>query len=168
MIALLSFLWKFGRCNSGTATLEAVLVMPVAIILMAGGVEFGQLFSTYGTAAKSMRDATRYLARVPQAHICDNWALKNAKDLAVYGKLNPTNADQPLIPGWTPANVSTSNSGGSSPLILVSPNCPPANSPFITIELSAAVPYTGSMFGVIGLSNAWTLNVKHQERSIGE
>ncbi len=168
MIAILDFLRKFVRCNSGTATLEGAFIVPVAIVLMAGGVEFGQLFSTYGTAAKSMRDATRYLARVPEAHICDNWALNNARDLAVYGKLNPTKADQPLIPNWTPKNVSTSISGESSSLRLVSPNCPPAKNSFIAIELSAAVPYAGSMFGVIGLANGWTLNVKHQERSIGE
>jgi hypothetical protein len=168
MKAILGSMYKFLRCNSGTATLEGALVIPVATMLMAGAVEFGQLFSIYGTAAKSMRDATRYLARVPQAHICDNWALNNAKDLAVYGKLNPTNADQPLIPNWTPEYISSSNSGESSSLILVSPNCPSADSSFMIIELSAAVPYAGSMFGVIRLSNTWTLNVKHQERSIGE
>ncbi len=166
MIAILDFLRKFVRCNSGTATLEGALIVPVAIVLMAGGVEFGQLFSTYGTAAKSMRDATRYLARVPQAHICDSWSLHNALNLAVYGTL--TNTGQPLIPNWTPTNISTSNSSITSSLTLVSPSCPPDNSSFVTIELRAAVPYTGFMFGAIGLSNIWTLNVKHQERSIGE
>jgi len=30
------------------------------------------------------------------------------------------------------------------------------------------VPYTGFMFTVVGLSNAWTLSVQHQEPSIGE
>jgi Flp pilus assembly protein TadG len=166
MMSLLGLLRELVRCNSGTAALEGAIIVPVAISLMAGGVEFGQLFSTYGTAAKSMRDATRYLARVPQAHICDNWALNNALNLAVYGTL--TNTDQPLIPNWTPTNISTSNARIQSSLTLVSPSCPPDNSSFITIELRAAVPYTGFMFGAIGLSNTWTLNVKHQERSIGE
>jgi hypothetical protein len=129
--------------------------MPVAIILMAGGVEFGRLFSTYGTAAKSMRDAARYLARVPQDHICD-WGLNNAKNLAMYGTL--TNSGQPLIPGWTDAGTVT----------LQSPGCGGALTDPIIIELRAAVPYSGFMFGAIGLSNNWTLNVKHQERSIGE
>jgi Flp pilus assembly protein TadG len=165
-MSLVGFLQQLVRCTSGAAALETALVLPVAIILMAGGVEFGQLFSVYGTAAKSMRDATRYLARVPQANICDTWALNNAKNLAVYGTLDSKNAT-PLIPGWTPENVCTSPNPCTSTtgglLTLVSPSCPPANSSFITIELSAAVPYTG-----IGLSNSWTINVKHQERSIGE
>jgi Flp pilus assembly protein TadG len=172
MMSLVGLLRQLACCISGAAALEAALVLPVAIILMAGGVEFGQLFSVYGTAAKSMRDATRYLARVPQASICDTWALNNAKNLAVYGTLDSKDAT-PLIPGWTPEDVCTNlkpctsmTDGGL--LTLVSPSCPVATSSFITIELSAAVPYTGLMFGTIGLSNAWTINVKHQERSIGE
>jgi len=165
---LLRVVQQLAHCVSGAATLEAAIILPVAIALMAGGVEFGQLFSVYGTAAKSVRDATRYLARVPQAHICDHWALNNAKDLAVYGRLSPTSADQPLISNWAPENVSIGNSGGSSSLTLASPNCLSVNSPVMIIELRAAVPYAGFMFGVIGLSNTWTLNVKHQERSIGE
>jgi TadE-like protein len=168
---LLGFLQQLVRCISGAAALEAAMVLPVAIILMVGGVEFGQLFSVYGTAAKSVRDATRYLARVPQANICDKWVLNNAKNLAVYGTLDSTDA-KPLIPGWAPEDVCTnsnpcaSTTGGM--ITLESPRCPPANGSFITIELSAAVPYTGTMFEAIGLSNAWTINVKHQERSVGE
>ena len=224
-MSLLGCLRPLVRCTSGAAALEAAMVIPVAIVLMAGGVEFGRLFTLYGTAAKSVRDATRYLARVPQANICDNWALNNAKNLAVYGTLDSTNAN-PLIPGWAPENVCTSlkpcmNTVGGL-LTLVSPSCPPANAnaerdqehpvqpemcegtgtnsetdgstdpmaeeavpclyqehyrrlggahnytSFITIELSAAVPYTRIMFGAIGLSNSWAINVKHQERSIGE
>jgi Flp pilus assembly protein TadG len=170
-MSLLGFLQQLVRCISGAAALEAALILPVAIALMAGGVEFGQLFSVYGTAAKSVRAATRYLARVPQANICDKWALNNAKNLAVYGTLDSTNAN-PLIPGWTPENVCTSSNPCMSTigglLTLVSPLCPPANNSFTTIELSAAVPYTGIMFGAAGLSNFWTIKVKHQERSVGE
>jgi hypothetical protein len=170
-MSVLGFLQQLVRCISGAAALEAAIVLPVAIVLMAGGVEFGRLFSVYGTAAKSVRSAARYVARVPQANICDKWVLNNAKNLAIYGTLDSTDA-KPLIPGWTPENVCTnlnpcmSRVGGL--VTLVSPHCPPANSSFTTIEVSATVPYTGLMFGVIGLSNSWTINVRHQERSIGE
>jgi hypothetical protein len=139
------------RCTSGTATLEGAIVIPVAISLMAGGVEFGQLFSAYGTAEKSMRDAARYLARVPQTGIC-TWGRQNARNLALYGNLSGTG--NPLIPTWTdPTTVD------------VYPSCPP---PSDVIDLRANVPYTGLMFGAIGLSNVWTLYAKHQERFIGE
>ena len=163
----LRFLRELARCTSGSAVLEGALVVPVAIVLMAGGVEFGRLFSAYGTANKSMRDAARYLARVPDkdsggtltiANIC-GWGLDNAKNLAMYGKMNPTTGvDQPVIPGWTDPTTIT----------LQSPNCGAAPAEPIIIDLRAAVPYSGFMFTVVGLSNTWTLSVKHQERSIGE
>jgi len=154
---LLDILRRLVRCTSGTAAIEGAIVVPVAILLMAGGVEFGRLFLAYGTAGKSMRDATRYLARVPQAYIC-GWGLTNAQNLAVYGKINPTNSDQPLLPNWTTSTVtlqspSSCNGTPTDPLV---------------IQLNAAVPYSGFMFNAIGLSNAWTLNVEHEERSIGE
>jgi Flp pilus assembly protein TadG len=160
----LRFFRELARCTSGSAVLEGALVVPVAITLMAGGVEFGRIFSAYGTANKSMRDAARYLARVPDkdsggnattANIC-GWGLTNAKNLAMYGKLNANPAtDTPLIPGWTDPNSIT----------LQSPSC---GTPSDIIDLRAAVPYSGFMFSVVGLSNTWTLSVKHQERSIGE
>jgi TadE-like protein len=158
MSSLPDFLRRILRCTCGTATLEGALIVPIAISLMAGGVEFGQLFSAYGTAAKSMRSATRYLARIPRDQIC-GWGLVNARNLAVYGTVNPTNTTQPLIPHWVPSNVT---------LQLQPPGCPPGNADFVMIELRAAIPYSGSMFGAIGLANTWTLNVRHQERSIGE
>jgi Flp pilus assembly protein TadG len=164
---LLRFFRELARCTSGSAVLEGALVVPVAIILMAGGVEFGRLFSAYGTANKSMRDAARYLARVPDkdasgnltsAYIC-GWGLTNAKDLAMYGKMNPNIAlDPPLIPGWTDSNTVT----------LQSPACGGAIAEPVIIDLRAAVPYSGFMFNVVGLSNSWTLSVGHQEPAIGE
>ena len=58
---MFDLLRRLAGCTSGAATLEAAIVLPVAISLMVGGVEFGNLFLTYGTAAKSVRDAARYL-----------------------------------------------------------------------------------------------------------
>jgi hypothetical protein len=136
--------------------LEAVLIMPIAISLMAGGIEFGRVLSSYATADKSMRDAARYLARVPEASIC-GWGLTNAQNLAVYGKLNPSGGDPPLIPGWGVGNVT-----------LQSPNCGAGLVAPVIIELRAAVPYTVVMLSAVGLSNSVTLRVKHQERHIGE
>ncbi len=154
-MSLLALLRRLARCTSGTAALEGALVLPVAISLMAGGVEFGRIFSAYGTAEKSMRDAARYLARVakpPQGDVC-GWGLTNARNLAVYGILNPSNTDQPLIPNWTTGTVTLQGVDCNNPSI---------------IDLRAAVPYTGVMFSAIGLPNAWTMNVKHQELWIGE
>lgn len=155
MIPLLSLLLRLARCSSGTASLESIIILPVAISLMAGGVEFGRIYTTASTADKSMRSAARYLARVPSTGtaICD-WGLTNAKNLAVYGNLAGTGS--PLIPGWSTANVT-----------LQQPSSCPATSPII-IQLQASVPFTAVMLSAIGLANSFTFHVQHEERSIGE
>jgi Flp pilus assembly protein TadG len=152
---MFSILLKLARCTSGTATLEGIIVLPLAISLMAGGVEFGRIFAAYGTADKSMRDAARYLARVPRSAVND-WGLADARNLAVYGKLNPADTDQPLIPGWTTDTVTCSTCAD-----VVADNTD-------VIHLQAAVSYTVLMLSVVGLPNAYTLSVQHEERFIGE
>ena len=62
-----NFLRKVALCERGTASLEAVIVLPVAISLMAGGIEFGRILSASATVDKSMRGAVRYLTQVPEA-----------------------------------------------------------------------------------------------------
>ena len=156
MTSLLNLLLRLARCTSGTAALEGALVMPVAIALMAGGVEFGRVYSTASTADKSMRDAARYLARVPAGAIC-GWGLTNAKTLAVYGKLTVGAGDKPLINGWSASNVTLQQPS----------DCSALPDPTI-IQLKATVPFTALMLSAVGLSNTITLNSQHEERWIGE
>jgi Flp pilus assembly protein TadG len=156
MCSLWQFFKRFARCTSGTASIEAIIILPLALSLMAGGVEFGRIFSAYATADKAMRDAARYLARVPQSAIC-GWGFTNAQNLAVYGKLNPSLSDEPLISGWTPATVTR-----TSPA-----SCAALSDP-VVVELAADVPFSVNMLSVVGLPSSFTLHVTHQERHIGE
>jgi Flp pilus assembly protein TadG len=142
------------RSEAGTATIEGIIVMPLAISLMVGGVEFGRIFSAYSTADKSMRSAGRYLARVPPAAIC-SWGSANARNLAVYGQT--FNTGSPLLPGWTTGTVT-----------LVRPDCGAGFADPLVIELRAAIPFTLQMLDAFGFSNTVTLNVRHEERHIGE
>lgn len=162
MTLLLNLLLRLVRCTSGTATLEGALVIPVAISLMAGGVEFGRVYSTASTADKSMRDAARYLARVCDPNftggcisataVC-GWGLTNAKNLAVYGNLSGTG--NPLITGWSLSNITLQQPTDCSTLPTI-------------IQLKATVPFTATMLSAVGLSNTITMNVQHEERWIGE
>src|SRR5262245_5506732 len=116
MTAFLTPLVQLARCTSAAASLEAALMMPLAISLMAGGTDFGRAYSVASTADKSMRAAARYLARMPcdaaalgactsATAIC-GWGFTNARNLAVYGKLTVAAGDQPLIANWSTGNVS--------------------------------------------------------------
>src|SRR5438046_797898 len=103
------FILDLASCECGTAAMEAVIVLPIAISLMAGGIEFGRIISAHSTADKALHGAARYLARVPAAAVCD-WGRPIAQNIAVYGKT--TNTGSPLIPGMTTAQVT-----------LASPDC---------------------------------------------
>jgi Flp pilus assembly protein TadG len=162
MTSPLNLLLRLIRCTSGAAALEGALVMPVAISLMAGGVEFGRAYSASSTADKSMRDAARYLARVCDpgstggctgaTAVC-GWGLTKAKNLAVYGNIAGTGT--PLIHGWSTSNVTLQQPSDCSTLPTI-------------IQLKATVPFTSIMLSAVGLSNSITMHVQHEERWIGE
>jgi Flp pilus assembly protein TadG len=148
----MNFLRRLLHCESGTASIETIVVLPLAISLMAGGVEFGQVWSEWGTANKSIRDATRYLARLDYNSICD-WGKDNAKKITVYGTIDGATA---LISGWTTADVT-----------LASPDCTSAPASAYSIQMQATVPYTGTMLPLIGMSNSFTFTVTHEEPQVG-
>jgi Flp pilus assembly protein TadG len=151
---MFDLLRRLAGCTSGAAMLEAAIVIPVAISLMVGGIEFGNLFLKYGTAAKSVRDAARYLARAPIANLCSEpGGLTIAKNLAIYGNASVTGV--PLIP---PSSVIT----------LPGTDC--ANPTYVTVQ--AEVPYTllmfsGIPFTSISFSSPRKTTVTHTELYIG-
>src|SRR3974377_721518 len=130
MRSLFKFPLRLARCSSGSSLVEMTIILPVAISLMAGGVDFGWWVSTQATGSKSVRDAARYLATLPTSiSVCSNaQAVTNAQSLAVYGKLGGVDGtDTPLVPGWqmnggTNNNVTISCSD-SDPV-----SCPPVTS----------------------------------------
>jgi Flp pilus assembly protein TadG len=152
MKSLTDIVRRFRRCTSGTAMIEAAILMPVMVIFMVGVADFGRVYGTLATAQKSMRDATRYLTLLPPSAVC-GWGLTNAKNLAVYG--NVTGTGSPLITGWTTSNVTME----------VPTSC--TTNPGV-IRLSTDVPFTAIMWSVLGFSNSITLNTKHEERWIGQ
>ena len=157
---LINLLQRVLRCSSGSALLEATIVMPLIVSLMAGGVDFGLIMSTQATAKKSVRAAARYLATVPPTAVC-TWGLAKAQNMAVYGKINPiSGVDAPLIAGW-------STNGGPNNYVQLGPDTNCAN-PSV-IQLQASAPYNSIFLSTI-LPNVtlWTLSVEHEERYVGE
>jgi Flp pilus assembly protein TadG len=155
MTSLVEFLFRFARCSSGSALVETAIILPIMISLMVGGVDFGMAFSAHATVGKSVRDAARYLGSLPPSAACSTWAIANAKNLAVFGKLSPSPDDSALISGWqtdggTGNNVSVDCSTPS--VVIVS-----AEAPYRTLMLGAVLPRIGTM----------TLSAQHEEQSIG-
>jgi Flp pilus assembly protein TadG len=155
MTSLVEFLPRLARCSSGSAMVETTVILPIIISLMVGGVDFGMAFSAHATVGKSVRAAARYLGSLPRMAACSTWAIANAKNLAVFGKLNPGAGDSALISGWqteggTDNNVSVDCSTPS--IIIMS-----AKAPYNTLMLGALLPGIGTI----------TLSAQHEEQSIG-
>jgi Flp pilus assembly protein TadG len=133
------------RCTSGSALVEMTIVVPVAIALMAGAVDFGMAFSTQASLGKAARDAARYLAGLPTGAYCQNWAVTNAKSLVAN-----------IIPSAT-ASVDCSP-----------PNCPqnPPNQKCVTV--TATFPYKSLILaGFLPIASQYILSAQHEEIQVG-
>jgi TadE-like protein len=162
MRSLIKSLVQLARCSSGGALVESTLILPIAISLMFGGVDFGWGFTTWATGQKSVRDAARYLGNLPGALVgtgtpptwsgdCPGWAKTNAKNLAVYGNIAGTGSA--LVTGWQV-------SGGSNNNVSVDCSTP-------AIVVSAKFPYSPLFLaGFMPLGSTVTLSAQHTERAV--
>ena len=161
MKVVIKFFHRLGNCTSGSSLVEMAIVVPVAISLMVGGVDFGLALSTQATLSKSVRGAARYMASLPTSMIdpvtgnavkvyCSDWAIAKTHNLVVYGSFSATG--NPLIPGWT-------TNGGT-----VSINC---STPVTTVQ--AQFPYRSIMLATfLPVASTFTLSTQHDEAQVGQ
>ena len=161
---------RFRTDRRGTSVLEMTVLAPFLLLIALGVIEFGRALQHYHTINKSMRDAARFLARVPitcaappstSCTIDDPNDLTRARNLALTGY--PTGT-QWLLNYWTDlTTVSVTitpfdNSGGT---YRGQPNMP-------RIEVRAQVPFQDFGFlGFFGLDPI-TFDVRHTQLHIGE
>jgi Flp pilus assembly protein TadG len=149
MRALFKFSCQFARNSSGNALVEMTIVVPIAISLMVGGVDFGLGLLTQATAAKSVRDASRYLGSL-RASECTS-QIASAQNLAVYGNLAGTG--NALVPNW-------SASGGPNNHVDITCGS--------TIIVSAKFPYTSIILATfLPIQSTYTLRTEHEEPQVG-
>jgi TadE-like protein len=160
MRLLFKFLLRLAHCSSGSAMVEMAIVTPVAISLLAGGVDFGMALSTQATGSKSVRGAARYLANSNVGCPLPSWAVQNAQNLAVFGKLSPGAGDSALIPGWQPLDV--------RPTCDPTLGCTSAPPPAHPITVTATFPYSSLILATfLPIASTYTLRTQHQECQVG-
>ena len=101
--------FAFLKREEGGTVAELAIIVPFLAIMLAGVTEFGRLFQSYTTLAKSTRTAARYLSN----HPFDASNQTKAKNLAACGKLTCGVNDTALLPGLTPGNVCIESTGGA-------------------------------------------------------
>lgn len=153
---------RFLKDRKGAALVEFSLLAPVLILLMCGMAEFANAMRQYHIMEKGVRDAGRYLARVPMTGCTVNGsAVTTARNLALTGR---TSGGTNLLDSWTDPNTVTvavaqcvDNSGGA---YRGYPQMP-------VLEVTARAPYADlGMLTVLGFG-AITLEVRHQQLWIG-
>ncbi len=94
------------RRQRGVASVEfALLIVPLLMVAF-GVLEYGRLLYHYDTVVKSARSAARLIAqRNPDEPSSYTTALSEARCLAVYGVLQCTQNQEPLVPGLQLSDV---------------------------------------------------------------
>lgn len=143
----------------GSVLLETALVMPIALILFVGVIDFGRAYYTLAVAQKSVRAAVRYLTTLPPSGLCasagavNGWGVDKSKNLALYGNLAGSGSVR--IPGWSSTNFTITSSA-----------CPVAAG--ATIHVNATVPFTALTWGYLGLPKTMTMVTDYEGKWIGQ
>lgn len=164
-------LWTHNllRDRRGTSIIEMTLLTPLLISLGLGIAESGRAFQHHHVMNKAMRDAARFLARVPVtcASGATTGTVDNAADVTMAKNLALNGAPAggtPRVSYWTdPASITVQvdcfdNSAGTyrgQPGI-----------PLITVSASVAYNDLGFL-DALGLST-WTFTARHQQLHVGE
>jgi Flp pilus assembly protein TadG len=154
---------RFFKDRDGAALVEFSLAAPLLIFLMCGMAEFANVMRQYHVMEKGVRDAGRYLARVPMTGCTVNGsAVTAARNLAVTGR---TSGGTALLPNWADVNtVSVSvaecfnNADGAYR----------GHAEVPVIQVQASAPYVDlGLLTIIGVG-AINLEATHQQIWIGE
>lgn len=95
------------RARGGTAAVEFAMVLPLLALMLFGTIDIGRLLMDYQLVSKTMRDATRLLARSGFDDIgltctgvdATKQKVIDAKNLALKGTITATDAN--LLGYWT-------------------------------------------------------------------
>lgn len=148
------------RDRRGTAIVETAIMLPLVTLLLFGLVEAGRALQHQHALNKSVRDAARYLARIPlacPATADTGWASAkvNAQNLALTGRLT---GGTPIIANWTAGTFT-----------IADPVCETwAGRSVQVISVTADAAYQDIGFlHVIGVS-PFRIGAAHQQVHIGE
>ncbi len=115
------------RRQTGVAMIEMVIVTPVLLMLVLGVSELGNAFMQQNTLNKSVRDGARQVAALALLGTTGTVLLTpvliaDARNLVVYGIVNPPAGASPRLPALSVGQVSVSVSDAVNNLVTVQAN----------------------------------------------
>ncbi|HVL71746.1 MAG TPA: TadE/TadG family type IV pilus assembly protein [Beijerinckiaceae bacterium] len=153
---------SIARDERGVAAVEAALTLPFLLLLGIALAEFGTAFYQTQLVQTGLRDAGRYLSRVPDLAAAED----AARRVAVSG--TPVPGETPRVAWWKPEQVQIAYRTTANPRDAGTGQRPyRAGDEVTVVRVSTAVPYVGlgllTNFGVSGFQIA----AAHEERYVG-
>jgi Flp pilus assembly protein TadG len=147
----------------GVAVTEAALSFPFLLIVAAGLFEFGSIFYNFQLMQTGVRDAGRYLSRVPDLAPAE----ESAKRLAVTGSI--VSGAPARVAWWTSAHIAITYRTTANPRDATTGlRNYRAGDTVTTIRVATTVPYQGmGLLSIIGLGPL-QINAAHEERYVGQ
>ncbi len=154
---------RMRRCD-GAAIVEFTLMLPLLFSLLAGVSEFGRALYHHHVIEMALRNATRYLSRVPDPAA----EADTARNLAAYG--TPDASGSPLVSYWTSDTYGTITIEGPTmrTVTYTDSGGNPVSFEMPVIRMEAAVPYEDLGFLSLILSNPLQLIAEHEEVHFGD
>jgi Flp pilus assembly protein TadG len=149
--------------EAGVAVVEAAVAVPFLTVLSFGIIEFGSIFYNFQLVQTGLRDAGRYLSRVPDLAAAEG----DARRLATTGSILP---DQPArVKWWSAGQVQISYRSVANPRDATTGlRNFRAGDTVTVVDVSTSVAYPGLGFlSSLGLGSI-TITAKHEERYIGQ
>jgi Flp pilus assembly protein TadG len=152
--------------SSGNAAVEFALLLPLLMLFVLASIEFGRAFYIHDIMSKGIRDATRYLARVPTPtgsvfqQCATNLALRGAMDSCSASSTVPL-----LIPNLDGTNTATASVSWSVNTTTDTTSYD-GTTKYVTGVLT--YPYASPLLTVFGFRGTFTIAVSHNERAIGD
>lgn len=147
----------------GSAAIEAAVATPFLLLLVLGAAEFGNMLYNANMIQTGLRDAARYLARVPDPVAAEAFA----RNLAVTGTI--TGEAPPRVAWWRGADVMFTYERLDNPPDPLTERRAFRAGPILTvIRAETVIDYDGlGTLRVLG-QDAVQIGFAHEERHVGE
>ena len=176
---IMSWLRRAWRSQGGIASVEFVLILPLIALMLFGTIDIGRLLFDYHAVSKSVRDATRYVARSDEAVLFSDFATctvdpttaagsptQNARNMALTGTVD-LSGDY-ILNYWTDATTVTvssvcfDNSAGTYQGFYAGRT----NIPIVSVAATASFPLLNGW--LLGRDSNLTFTISHEEVFIGQ
>ena len=175
MNRIMQHLGRLWRARGGIAAVELALILPLFPLMLFGTIDIGRLLFDYQAVSKSVRDATRYLTRVPEATLGLSCAgvtgagpIAEARNLALRGSIDTTAPY--LLAFWTdPLTVAVSSScvpNTADPRIYQGLFSIKDQIPSVAVSATVSFPFMNGW--LLGRNNLLTFTIRHEEVHYGQ